>query len=105
MARLKGFEPSTYGLEVRRSIQLSYKRPSQNKNNTLIRLVLQVMKTGKTPRNTREKLLLKSETDGDFIDLATLYKQYFKQYFIQKKLFRIKLIILKYYIFFPLYSL
>ena len=28
MARLAGFEPATYGLEVRCSIQLSYKRIS-----------------------------------------------------------------------------
>jgi hypothetical protein len=30
MARLKGFEPLAYGLEVRCSIQLSYRRSIQN---------------------------------------------------------------------------
>jgi hypothetical protein len=30
MARLEGFEPPTYGLEVRCSIQLSYRRAAAN---------------------------------------------------------------------------
>ena len=33
MARLEGFEPTTYGLEVRSSIHLSYRR-LENKNTT-----------------------------------------------------------------------
>ena len=42
LVRLEGFEPPTYGLEVRSSIQLSYKRINSSKSIITNKTVMQI---------------------------------------------------------------
>ena len=49
MARLAGFEPATYGLEVRCSIQLSHRRVGWRNENYYSRVASRYIPVKKTP--------------------------------------------------------